>query len=192
MGFWDVVTGRTRPKQANLDSLFLVPSAAITLETTIGLRPTGVGSVCYRAATGAAFQQTQDDVVALLDADPDAPPVEVSRDEYGFTWLLNRHDPEDVSGLVTDLHAVNTSLEAQGFGPGLLCSLVPFADASGRRVGLVYLYKQASFYPFAPSPGKARQRDNLLEIEVRDALTGELPVEKDLSRWLAVWGAPGL
>jgi PspAB-like protein len=192
MGFWDVVTGRTRPKQANLDSLFLVPSAAITLETTIGLRPTGEGSVCYRAATGAAFQQTQDDVVALLDADPDAPAVEVSRDEYGFTWLLNRHDPEDVSGLVTDLHAVNTSLEAQGFGPGLLCSLVPFGDASGRRVGLVYLYKQASFYPFAPAAGKARQRDNLLEIEVRDALTGELPIEKDLSRWLAVWGAPGL
>jgi hypothetical protein len=192
MGFWDVVTGRSRPKQANLDSLFLVPSAAIALETTIGLRPTGEGAVCYRAATGAAFQETQDDVVELLDADPDAPPVEVSRDEYGFTWLLNRHDPTDVAGLVTDLHAVNTTLEAQGFGPGLLCSLVPFADVSGRRVGLVYLYKQASFYPFAPAPGKQRQRDNLLEIQVRDALAGELPVEKDLSRWLALWGAPGL
>jgi hypothetical protein len=192
MGFWDVIAGRTRPKQANLDSLFLVPSAAITLETTIGLRPTGEGSVCYRAAAGAAFQQTQDDVVALLDADPDAPPVSVSRDEFGFTWLRNLHDPADVSGLCTDLHAVNTALEAQGFGPGLLCSLVPFDDASGRRVGLVYLYKQGTFYAFAPRPGAQRQRDNLLEIQVRDELAGELPMEKDLSRWLAVWGAPGL
>ncbi len=36
MGFWDVITGRSRPKQANLDSLFLVPSAAITLQTASG------------------------------------------------------------------------------------------------------------------------------------------------------------
>ena len=191
MGLWDVITGRSRPKPANLDVLFSVPSAAITLQTELGLRPTGAGSVCYRAASGVAFQQTQDDVVALLDADPDAPPVGVTRDEFGFTWLLNRHDPDDVAGLVTDLHAVNTSLEAQGFGPGLLCSLITFADGTGRRVGLVYLYKQASFYPFAPKPDQ-RLRDNLLEIQVRDALSGELPVEQDLSRWLAVWGAPGL
>lgn len=192
MGFWDVITGRSRPKQANLDSLFAVPSAAITLQASLGLEPTGQGAVCYRAAEGPAFRQTQDEVVALLDADPNAPPVEVTRDEYGYTWLLNRHDPADVSGLVTDLHAVNASLEAQGFGPGLLCSLVPFADAGGRRVGLVYLYKQGTFYPFAPTPGGERKRDNLLEIQVRDALVGELSVERDLSRWLAVWGAPGL
>lgn len=191
MGFWDVVTGRSKPKQANLDVLFSVPSAAITLQTELGLAPTGAGSVCYRAAAGPAFQQTQEEVVELLDADPAAPPVEVTRDEFGFTWLLNRHDPDDVAGLVTDLHAVNTSLEAQGFGPGLLCSLVPFADRAGRTVGLVYLYKQATFYPFAPKPGE-RTRDNLLEIQVRDTLAGELPVEQDLSRWLAVWGAPGL
>lgn len=192
MGFWDVVTGRTRPKQPDLDALFLLPSAAVTLQTTLGLVSTGEGSVCYRAASGPAFRQAQDDVVALLDADPAAPPVEVTRDEFGFTWLLNRHDPADVAGLVTDLHAVNTSLEAQGFGPGLLCSLVPFADPDGRRVGLVYLYKQGTFYPFAPAPGAEQRRDNLLEIQVRDALAGELPVEKDLGRWLAVWGAPGL
>ena len=192
MGFWDVVTGRSRPKEANLDALFGVPSAAITLQASLGLEATGNGAVCYRAAEGPAFRQTQDELVALLDADPGAPPVEVTRDEYGYTWLLNRHDPADVPGLVTDLHAVNTSLEAQGFGSGLLCSLVPFADAGGRTVGLVYLYKQGTFYPFAPKPGAARQRDNLLEIQVRDTLAGELPVEKDLSRWLAVWGAPGL
>ena len=190
MGLWDVITGRTRPKAANLDSLFLVPSAAITLQTALGLRPTGEGAVCYRAAAGAAFQQTQDDVVALLNDDPAAPDVTVARDDFGFTWLVAHRDPDDTSGLCTDLHAVNTSLEAQGFGSGLLCSLVPFADAAGRRVGLVYLYKQGTFYPFAPRG--PQQRDNLLEIQVRDQLAGELPVEQELSRWLALWGAPGL
>ena len=139
-----------------------MPSAAITLQTAAGFTPTGLGSVCFRAATGAAFQQTQDDVVALLNADPDAPDVEVSQDEFGFTWLVAHRDPADTSGLCTDLHAVNTALEAQGFGPGLLCSLVPFADASGRRVGLVYLYKQGTFYPFAPNGPQSR--DRLLEL----------------------------
>ena len=69
--------------------------------------------------------------------------------------------------------------------------MIPFADRSGRRVGLVYLYKQGTFYAFAPHAG-GQSRDNLLEISVRDQLTGELPMETDLSRWFALWGAPGL
>lgn len=190
MGLWDTLTGRSRPKQANLDSLFLVPSAAITLQAAAGFLPTGDGSVCYRAAVGAAFHETQDDVVALLNETTDAPDVEMSRDEFGYTWLQAHRDPSDTSGLCTDLHAVNTSLEGQGFGSGLLCSVVPFVDPAGRKVGLVYLYKQGTFYPFAPTG--PQQRDNLLEIQVRDALAGELPLEQDLSRWLALWGAPGL
>lgn len=198
MGFWDVITGRSRPKAPQLDALFMVPSAAITLETTLGLRPTGTGSVCYRAATGQAFQQVQDEVVELLNADPNQPDVEITRDEFGFTWLIVHDDPADgvdVADLCTDLHAVNTAIEEQGFGSGLLCTLVPFAGPDGRRVGLVYLYKQGRFYPFAPVVGAQpadRKRDNLLELQLRDTLAAELPVEQDLSRWLAIWGAPGM
>ncbi len=188
--FWDAITGRTTPKRANLDSLFLVPSAAITLETSAGLYPTGSGSVCFRAADGAAYQQTQDDVVALIRDDADKPDVSVQRDDFGFTWLVVTRTASDVEGLCTDLHAVNTSLEEQGFAGGLLCSVVPFADSSGRKVGLVYLYKQGTFYGFAPTGAKTR--DNLLEIQVRDELKAELPMEEDLQRWLALWGAPGL
>lgn len=190
MSFWQSLFGRSRPVRANLDSLFLLPSAAITLQTAAGLQPTGVGSVCFRSAGGAAFAQAQQDVVALLDAHPDAPKVEVSTDRFGFTWLVVQRDPDDVSGLCTDLHAVNTALEAEGFGSGLLCSLVPFAGADGTKVGLVYLYKQGTFYPFAPTGPE--KRDNLTEINVRNTLAGELPMEQDLQRWLAVWGAPGL
>lgn len=189
MSFWDSLLGRTKPVQAKLDALFALPSAAITLQTAMGFRSTGIGSVCYREAEGAAFAQTQADIVALLDAD-EGPDVERSVDEYGYTWLVTRQDPDDMAALVTDLHAVNTTLEAQGFGPGLLCSLVGFTDAAGRRLGLVYLYKQGTFYPFAPAEGQ--RRDNLLEIQVRDLLAGELPIEQQMQRWMAVWGAPGL
>jgi hypothetical protein len=115
--------------------------------------------------------------------------VQVHRDDFGFTWLVVDRVDDDVEGLCTDLHAVNTALEEQGFATGLLCSLVPFHDAT-RTVGLVYLYKQGTFYPFVPSGAKSR--DNLLELQVRDTLKDELPMEQDLQRWLALWGAPGL
>jgi hypothetical protein len=192
MGFWDALTGRSKPVRANLDALFSLPAAAVTLQTSLGFTPTGVGSVCYRAAEGAAFAQTQRDLVTLLDNDDD-PDVESSTDDFGFTWLLARQSPDDLAALVTDLHTVNTSLEAQGFGSSLLCSLVGFTDLSGRSLGLVYLYKQGTFYPFVPQPSSGPQRrDNLLELQVRDLLSGDLPVEPLLNRWMPLWGAPGL
>ena len=189
MGLWDALTGRTKPVRADLDALFALPAAAVTLQTSAGFAPTGVGSVCFRAAEGGAFAQTQQDLVELLDNDDD-PDVETSTDAYGFTWLVARQSPDDLSALVTDLHTVNTSLEAQGFGPSLLCSLVGFSDPAGRTLGLVYLYKQGTFYPFVPQG--PQRRDNVLELQVRDLLADDLPVEKQLSRWMPLWGAPGL
>lgn len=189
MGFLKNVFGRSDPPKANLDNLFAVPSAAITLEVAAGFKPTGVASACYRAAEGGAFATTQSDVQALLDADA-GPNVERSTDDFGFTWLVCRRDPNELSELVTEVHAVNSSLENAGFGPSLLCSLVAFEDESGRRLGLVYLYKQGKFYPFAPKRGK--QRDNALELQIRGVLADDLTIEPELGRWMAVWGAPGL
>lgn len=199
MGFFDALFGRTQPKTANLDALFAIPSAAVTLQTALGFRPTGQGAVCYRSAVGVGFAETQSDIVSLLSSVPDAPRVEVNDDDFGFTWLevtrrgaVGGDGEVDTAALCTDLHAVNTSLQDQGFGTGLLCSLIPFQGADGAKVGLVYLYKQGTFYPFAPNPNGSRTRDNLLEIQLGDALAGDLPVEHDKQRWLAIWGAPGL
>lgn len=189
MGLLSNLFGRTDPPKANLDNLFAVPSAAITLEVAAGFRPTGMASVCYRAAEGGAFADTQSDVQALLDADG-GPKVELSTDDFGFTWLVCRGEASDISGLITDVHGVNSSLENAGFGPSLLCSLVTFSDDAGRKLGLVYLYKQGTFYPFAPKTGE--QRDNALELQVRGVLTDDLTIEPELGRWMAVWGAPGL
>jgi hypothetical protein len=189
MGLREIFTARRRPAPARLDALFALTNAALTLETSMDMRPTGRGGVCFRAFEGPAFDQTMRDVVALLDNDDD-PDVELVTDQFGYAWLVAQQ--QQVSDLVTDLHAVNTSLEAQGFGSGLLCSLVGFRDPSGRSLGLVYLYKQGTFYPFAPVAGASQQRDNLLEIQVSGLLASELPVERDRGRWMALWDAPAL
>ena len=191
MGFMDNVLGRRKPAQPNLDSLFAVPSAAITLQVDLDMTPTGRGSVAFRAPEGRAFVDVQREIQQLLDVDA-GPPVEIVGDEFGFTWIMVMTDPADLSSVVTDLHVVNSSLVAAGFGPQLLCSLVSFHDPQDRPLALVYLYKRGTFYPFAPEIGAGERRDNILELRVRDMLARELPFEPEVSRWFAVWGAPGL
>ncbi len=194
MGLRDILLGRTKPKPPDLDRLFGLTDAALTLQAAGQFTATGVGAVCYRAGEGGAFATTQADVRELLDAGG-GPAVERSEDEYGYTWLVVRHPADDLAGLVTDLHAVNTVLTDAGFGSLLLCSLAAFrgtvgADTAGRPLGLVYLYKRGSFYPFAPLTGQ--NRDTALELAVRAQIGADLPLEDDLSRWFPVWCAPGL
>jgi hypothetical protein len=195
MGFLDTLLGRTKPVQPKLDDLFALPSAAITLQAATGFTPTGSGSVCFRAVEGKTFSDIQTEVRDLLDMDTGKPgggglPVEVTRDSFGFTWLVSSHLSDEMDTLVTDLHAVNSTLVDNGFGPQLLCTLVAFRDERERRLALVYLYKRGTFYPFAPTSGQ--RRDNALELQIKGALGDELKIEQDLSKWFPVWGAPGL
>ncbi|MFF2935797.1 PspA-associated protein PspAB [Streptomyces mirabilis] len=194
MGFLDILLGRTKAVAPDLDQLFGLPSAALTLQAAAGFTPTGTGAVCFASVEGGAFAQAHQEVQELLDADAErtGPPVEVSRDEYGYSWLVSRRDPDDLPALVSDLHAVNSALEGSGFGPQLLCSVAGFKDTGQRRLGLVYLYKRGTFYPFAPLAGAAQRRDNALELQVKAALADDLRIEQDLSRWFPIWGAPGL
>ncbi|MFF3662246.1 PspA-associated protein PspAB [Streptomyces olivochromogenes] len=194
MGFLDILLGRTKAVAPDLDQLFGLPSAALTLQAAAGFTPTGTGAVCFASVEGGAFAQAHQEVQELLDADAErtGPPVEVSRDEYGYSWLVSRREPDDLPALVSDLHAVNSALEGSGFGPQLLCSVVGFQDTGQRRLGLVYLYKRGTFYPFAPLAGEAQRRDNALELQVKATLADDLRIEQDLSRWFPIWGAPGL
>jgi hypothetical protein len=190
VGFLDTLLGRSKPPPPKLDALFALPTAAITLEAAMNLKPTGTGSVCFRPAEGRAFSDIEADVRQLLSMGEGAGQIEVTKDSYGYTWLVCHRTSDDIEALVTDLHAVNRSLADGGFGPQLLCTMVGFSDDSGKRLGIVYLYKRGTFYPFAPLPGE--RRDNALELQVRGSVGSDLNIETDLSRWFPVWGAPGL
>ena len=188
MGLLDTILGRTKPAQPDLDDLFALPSAAVTLQAAGNLKPTGVGSVCVKPAEGGAFAGLHEQIEQLLSADGGK--YESTTDSFGFTWIVRKTSPDDVSGLITDLHSVNATLADAGFGPALLCTLVVFSDGSNPPVGLIYLYKRGTWYPFAPT-GKDK-RDNSRELQVKVMLGDDLKVEQDLARWFPVWGAPGL
>ena len=188
MGLLDTILGRSKPVKPDLDALFALPSAAVTLQASLGLRPTGVGSVCVKPAEGGGYAGLRQQIDELLAADNDK--YDETKDSFGFSWITRSGSPDDLPDLVTDLHAVNSSLADAGFGPALLCTLVVFNDGSSPAIGLVYLYKRGTWYPFAPTgPDK---RDNSRELAVRAALGDDLKIEADLSRWFPVWGAPGL
>ncbi|GGT09159.1 hypothetical protein GCM10010222_58770 [Streptomyces tanashiensis] len=152
VGLLDSILGRSRPVRPDLDRLFGLPAAALTLQAGTGFVPAGAGSVCFAAVEGGAFARLKGDVRDLLDVEvvpgPDrgagggegrsggagAYPVTYTSDAYGYTWLAVRRPAEDLITLVNDLHAVNALLEEAGFGPNLLCSLTAFrAPAAAAR-----------------------------------------------------------
>ena len=61
-------------------------------------------------------------------------------------------------------------------------------DAITKPIYIVYLAKQGTFYPFAPSGGE--QRDTELELRLRSVIDKDLPIESDLSRWFPIWDIP--
>jgi len=246
LGLLDNLFGRTKPVRPNLDALFALPSAAVTLQTAAGLVVAPKAGICWKPPAGKAAEDVRREISELLSIPDDAtetpppatpavrestdtplptahpetdtaaippsatppegetteppPPlmsgVDVGQltqveDSYGYQWLL-LDDPE-VDNLVTRVHLVNATLNDNGWGPQLLCSvfgLTPTADADPetKALFLVYLFKRGTFYPFAPD-GK-EHRDSELELRVRAFAGSDLPVEPDLSRWFPLWDMP--
>jgi len=241
MGLFDTLLGRTKPVKADLDALFALPSAAITLQITSGLVSTKKAGVCFKPPAGQNFTDMQSELEKMLELKDDtsppatggtaptgdtapaagAPPVTDTTavyasgstadstltvrhvgDRFGYRWILL--EGGDLDDLVTRVHMVHSSLVDAGWSAQLLCSVFGFApdpaagsgdgsdsgsvDAVTRPIFLVYLAKQGTFYPFAPSGNE--QRDTELEMRIRAVLGTDLPVESDLSRWFPIWDLP--
>ena len=189
MGLLDAVFGRSKPVEPQLDALFRLPSAAVTLQSSLELVTTGRAGVCYKSSTGATSMASDDEVTALLSVGDTEGHVSFSVDELGYNWVVINDD--DLGDLVARVHGAHTTLQENGLGRQLLCSVFGFRPEpppGEGEVQLVYLAKSGSFYPFAGR--ESRKRDNEFEIRVRNFLNDELPFENDLSRWMALWGNP--
>ncbi len=189
MGLRDSLFGRTRQVAPQLDNIFALPTAALTLQSELDLVTSGQAGLCFKAGSGESTITTDADIEELLNFDEVKDSFSLTTDDLGFKWLVV-NDPT-VDGLVTKIHAANTSMVEHGLGPRLLCAVfgfVPMTPPGEGAVRLVYLLKQGTFYPFAPTG--ANQRNNELELRVRSFLSTDLVMEKDLSRWMALWNLP--
>jgi hypothetical protein len=187
VGLLDVLRGQRTPRRADLDALFGIGNAAVTLETGLGIAPTGRAGVCFRSIEAGQFAALVREIEDLLRVAAPESSTTVSRhvDEHGFDWVVIE-DP-DVDDLATTSHMVSQSLEERGLSERLLCAVFGFRGDGG-PVDLVYAYKRGTFYPFAPRG--ARERDNALELRLQGALASELPIEPELERWYPVWDSP--
>jgi PspA associated protein B len=96
-------------------------------------------------------------------------------------------DPE-LEDEVTAAYAVGNEFSANGFGGQLLAAVFKF-EGGERPVYWIYGFKSGTFWPFVPT-GEKQERDNARELSLKAQLEKELPVEQDLSKWLALYDAP--
>jgi hypothetical protein len=100
-------------------------------------------------------------------------------------------DPQ-IENQVAGVHTLASELEQHGFGSQLLAAAFRFAGGTfdpDEPVYWIYGFKTGTWWPFVPS-GKEHERDNARELELKAKLEPELPVEPDLSKWLALFDAP--
>jgi hypothetical protein len=188
MGLFDTLLGRTKPIKANLDALFSLPTAALTLQSAGGLVTSGHAGVCWKPPSGQGSGDLQAEVAELVGDG-----FTHVEDSFGYGWLLLAN-PE-LDDLVTNAHMANSTLSDAGWGPQLLCSVFGFVPEAGaaddaKPFFLVYLFKRGTFYPFAPLDKTKERRDTELELRIRTMLGDDLPVESDLSRWFPMWDLP--
>src|SRR6266545_618220 len=188
MGFLDVLRGGSRKlKQPAPDRLFAMSTAAVTMETGMGLRSDGKAAIVFQRLETSDFDGIVAEMEEVLHGTGEDTGTEIAKsdDEFGYRWMV-LSDP-DFEDLVVGVNGVSSALVGGGYGDRILCAVFPFRDDGNRRVFWIYNYKRGAFYPFVPARGE-QQRDSERELRLKAQIGAELPVEAELDRWFPLWG----
>jgi hypothetical protein len=190
VGLRDILTGRHQVKGPAPDRLFAISTAYITLQTEHQIDPAGSAAIVFQSLATSDFETTMREMEEVVKATggETGTQVRTQDDSYGYRWMV-LEDPE-VEDLAVGINAVSSSIETAGHGERLLCAVFAFADANKRRLYFIYNYKRGFWYPFAPAPGAANERDTERELRLKAQMAGELPMEPELERWFPLWGIP--
>jgi hypothetical protein len=187
LGLRDTLFGKKKLSEPKEDQLFALATAAVTLETSLGLKSSGAAAIAFKPQSSGEFRSAFDDVDQLVDAVAEqcGSKIERKTDEYGYDWVIVHDD--QLEDLVGAAHTLASELTAKGFGSQLLAAIFRF-DGYAHPVYWIYGFKRGAWWPFIPAGDS--KRDNAKELELKSQLEGELPVEQDLTRWLALFDAP--
>ena len=190
MKWLQAIFGQSRVPRSQLEQLFALTTAYVTLQTTLGLRSTGRAGLVFKAVESSYFEAAEREMDDLLQITLKQSGTRCSRqrDSYGYDWLVL--EDEQLEDLVAAAHLIGQTLQGHGFGDRLLAAVFGFKkEDTGQPAHWIYHYKRGTFYPFAPLPGR-NARDNALELRLAAVMRGELPIEPQQERWFALWGAP--
>jgi hypothetical protein len=187
VGLRNVLFGRSKLSEPRADRLFALSTATVTLQTELGLTTAGSAAITFRPLSSGDFDRVDNDVESLIKSAARSSGSEVERktDTYGFEWLIVRNP--DIEDQITSVHAVASELTDQGFGAQLLAAAFRF-EGGANPVYWIYGFKLGTFWPFIPIGDE--KRDNVTELELKAKLEEELPIEQDLTKWLALFDAP--
>ncbi len=190
MGFFETLFGRQKPVKMSPEKLFAMSTAELTLRTSLELVPAGKAGICFQGLASSPFKQLQSELNQLMQvAGQGGTTARPFEDDLGYKWFLL--EGQDFQGLVTAIHMVSQSLLEEGYAEQLLAAVFRFNDERARPIYWIYNYKRGTFYPFVPRPdSRSHHRDNAEELHLSAAMDKELPVEKDLERWYALWDLP--
>jgi PspAB-like protein len=188
VGLLDTILGKKKLKGPAKDRLFALATAQVTLDVELGLKSAGAAAVVFKSQSSGEFVRSENEIQQLLEVTSvqSGSRIERKTDSLGFEWLIV-HDA-DLEDLVTTVHLIGSELQDRGFGEQLLAGVFRF-EGGGKTVYWIYGYKRGAFWPFVPT-GEDQGRDNAEELELKAKLEHELPIEEDLTRWLALFDAP--
>jgi hypothetical protein len=187
VGLRDALFGKKKLSEPKEDRLFALTTAAVTLDTSLGLKSGGAAAIAFKPQSSGEFRSAFDEVDQLVDAVAEqcGSKIERKTDEYGYDWVIVHDD--QLEDLVGTAHTLASELTAKGFGSQLLAAIFRF-NGYEHPVYWIYGFKRGAWWPFIPTGDS--KRDNAKELELKSQLEGELPVEQDLTRWLALFDAP--
>ena len=67
MGLTDILFGRKKLKGPSEERLFAISTARITLETDIGLKPSGSAAVVFKSQSSGEFVRSENELQQLLE-----------------------------------------------------------------------------------------------------------------------------
>ena len=167
-------------RDADPEDLFGMSTAYVTMEADLGYESIDAAALCFSGVDSTDFEETVDDVEAILGAGEEETGTEfqVREDSHGWEWVVLRDDdPED---LVTSIHFAADEFIERGYGSRLLAAVFGF-ESDTDRAYWIYSFRRGAYYPFAPRRGKERAND--VEFKLQSVLDGELGVEDDESYW---------
>ena len=176
--FMDAVLGRSKLPKAKSEKLFEISTACITLESNLGLKPSGYAGICFKPVDTSAYESTRKEIQELLEysSKDKETKFRIEKDKYNFLWAIFKDS--DFEDIVANIYLVSQTLEERGLGEHILCAIYRFDTESIcmiadsvvkigkiKAVYWIYNFKQGNYYPFIPLSD--RQRDSPFEFKLR-------------------------